>query len=294
MDAMIEAEGLTKSYGRLTVLDHVNLRVGRGRVLALLGPNGAGKTTFVRIASTVLPPDGGTVRIAGYSVRRDPAEVRAAISLTGQAASVDEALTGEENLALVATLVHLPRSRRRAAVAEMLDLFDLAGAARRRVATYSGGMRRRLDLAASLLSRPRVLFLDEPTTGLDPASRLDLWDVVRTTVADGTTVLLTTQYLDEAEALADRVAVLDAGRVIADGTAAELKALVGTAYVQVLRRDGSLDRVATDGTIGDVRRILAGIDESGVAEWSVRTPTLDDAFLHLTGHRAAVTTGDRR
>jgi ABC-2 type transport system ATP-binding protein len=293
MDAVIEVVGLCKAFGDLVVLDDVNLRADRGQVLALLGPNGAGKTTLVRIASTVIPADGGTVRIAGHDVRRDPAAVRAAISLTGQATSIDDTLTGEENLDLVATLAHLPRAGRRAAVAEQLERFDLAGAARRRVATYSGGMRRRLDLAASLLSRPAVLFLDEPTTGLDPRSRLDLWDVIRSTVADGTTVLLTTQYLDEADELADRVAVLDAGHVIADGTADELKALVGSAYVEVLRRDGHVDRVPTDGSMADVRRILAGLDDTAVAEWSVRTPTLDDAFLHLTGHGAvAVTTGD--
>ena len=293
MDAVIEVEHLCKAYGDLVVLDDVNLRADRGQVLALLGPNGAGKTTLVRIASTVIPADGGNVRITGHDVRRNPAAVRAAISLTGQATSIDDTLTGEENLELVATLAHLPRAGRRAAVGEQLERFDLTGAARRRVATYSGGMRRRLDLAASLLSRPQVLFLDEPTTGLDPRSRLDLWDVIRSTVADGTTVLLTTQYLDEADELADRVAVLDAGHVIADGTADELKALVGSAYVEVLRRDGHVDRVPTDGSMADVRRILAGLDESAVAEWSVRTPTLDDAFLHLTGHSAvAVTSGE--
>jgi ABC-2 type transport system ATP-binding protein len=292
VDAVIEIDGLCKAYGDLVVLDGVNLRADRGQVLALLGPNGAGKTTLVRIASTVIPADGGTVRIAGHDVRRDPAAVRAAISLTGQATSIDDTLTGEENLDLVATLAHLPRAGRRAAVAEQLERFDLTGAARRRVATYSGGMRRRLDLAASLLSRPEVLFLDEPTTGLDPRSRLDLWDVIRSTVAGGTTVLLTTQYLDEADELADRVAVLDAGHVIADGTADQLKALVGSAYVEVLRRDGHVDRVPTNGSMADVRRILAGLDDTAVAEWSVRTPTLDDAFLHLTGHAAAVTSGD--
>jgi ABC-2 type transport system ATP-binding protein len=292
MDAVIEVEHLCKAYGGLVVLDDVNLTADRGQVLALLGPNGAGKTTLVRIASTVIRADGGTVRIAGHDVRHDPAAVRAAISLTGQATSIDDTLTGEENLDLVATLAHLPRAGRRAAVAEQLERFDLIGAARRRVATYSGGMRRRLDLAASLLSRPEVLFLDEPTTGLDPRSRLDLWDVIRSTVAGGTTVLLTTQYLDEADELADRVAVLDAGHVIADGTADELKALVGSAYVEVLRRDGHVDRVPTDGSMADVRRILAGLDDTAVAEWSVRTPTLDDAFLHLTGHAVVATAGD--
>ncbi len=295
-DPMIETRGLRKAYGGRTVLDGVDLTVRRGEVLALLGPNGAGKTTIVRILSTLVAADAGTARVAGFDVRREAARVRGALALTGQYAAVDELLTGEENLHLAARLAHLPRREVRPRAAEMLELFDLTDAARRTVRTYSGGMRRRLDLAVSLLSRPQVLFLDEPTTGLDPRSRAGLWDVVRSVASAGGTVLLTTQYLEEADALADRVAVLDRGTVIADGTAARLKSAVGSAHVELALAGGRTERHATDGSVADVRRILADVERRAVdvEHWQVRTPTLDDAFLALTGHDAgsAAPTGD--
>ncbi|QGQ18015.1 ATP-binding cassette domain-containing protein [Cellulomonas sp. JZ18] len=285
-EPVIEVRGLRKAYGGRTVLGGVDLTVRRGQVLALLGPNGAGKTTTVRILATLVAPDGGTARVAGYDVRREPARVRAALSLTGQYAAVDELLTGEENVRLAARLAHVPRRLVRARAAEMLELFDLTDAARRTVRTYSGGMRRRLDLAVSLLSRPQVLVLDEPTTGLDPRSRAALWDVVRSVVAAGGTVLLTTQYLEEADALAHRVAVIDRGVVVADGTAAELKAAVGSAHVELALADGTTERLVTDGSVADVRRVLGDVERRrlDVVHWQVRTPTLDDAFLALTGH----------
>ncbi|MDM7830237.1 ATP-binding cassette domain-containing protein [Cellulomonas edaphi] len=281
---IIVAKGLRKSYGGVTVLDGLDLEVARGEVLALLGPNGAGKTTTVRILATLLRPDAGTVTVAGYDVVRSPGHVRAALSLTGQYAAVDELLTGAENLALMARLAHLPRAERRTRPGALLELFDLTGAAGRPVKTYSGGMRRRLDLAASLLSRPQVLVLDEPTTGLDPRSRNDLWAVIGDVQRAGTTVLLTTQYLEEADRLADRVAVIDHGRVIASGTASALKAQVGAAHVELTTPEG-IERIETDGSVGDVRRILADVERRGldVTAWEVRRPTLDDVFLTLTG-----------
>lgn len=296
-EPVIEARGLRKAYGGRTVLDGVDLTARRGQVLALLGPNGAGKTTTVRILATLVAPDAGTARVAGYDVRREAVRVRGALALTGQYAAVDELLTGEENLRLAARLAHLPRREVRPRAAEMLELFDLADAGRRTVRTYSGGMRRRLDLAISLLSRPQVLFLDEPTTGLDPRSRTALWDVVRSVVTAGGTVLLTTQYLEEADALADRVVVVDRGAVIAEGTAAQLKSAVGSAHVELALAGGGTERHATDGSVGDVRRILGDVERRAVAveHWQVRTPTLDDAFLALTGHdaRSAAPTGGR-
>ena len=219
----IEVVGLTKSYGDHTVLNGVDLTVGEGTVYALLGPNGAGKTTVVNILSTLLTPGDGEIRVAGCDVRRDPAQVRAAIGVTGQFSAIDELLTGRENLRLMADLAHLDRVDATTTVSSALDRFDLVGAADRRAQTYSGGMKRRLDLAMTLIARPRLIFLDEPTTGLDPRSRRDLWATVRELVADGVTVLLTTQYLDEADHLADRIGVLDGGRLVAEGTAAELK-----------------------------------------------------------------------
>ncbi|WP_431838493.1 ATP-binding cassette domain-containing protein [Cellulomonas sp. Y8] len=285
---MIETRALRKAFGSTTVLTGVDLVVPQGQVLALLGPNGAGKTTTVEILSTLLRPDGGTATVAGHDVVREPDRVREAISLTGQYAAVDELLTGRENLHLMARLAHLPRAVGRARGDELLELFDLVGAADRLVRTYSGGMRRRLDLAVGLLTRPAVLFLDEPTTGLDPRSRSDLWAVIRDVVAQGATVLLTTQYLDEADALADRVAVLDHGRVIAQGTGAELKRQVGAAHVELQLAGGRTERVATDASVPDVRRILADVEvrRLPVESWRVAVPTLDDVFLTLTGRPA--------
>ena len=225
----LEARGLRKSYGDHTVLDGVDLTVEAGTVTALLGPNGAGKTTTVGILSTLLAPDAGTVRIAGHDLATDPAGVRAAIGVTGQVSAVDDLLTGVENLRLMAALHHLPRLEGRRRVEELLAQFGLSEAGRKPVATYSGGMRRKLDLAMTLVGSPSVVYLDEPTTGLDPRSRRTLWDEVRRLVADGTTILLTTQYLEEADQLADRVAVLDGGRIVAEGTPEELKSANGAA-----------------------------------------------------------------
>ncbi|WP_454049580.1 ATP-binding cassette domain-containing protein [Cellulomonas sp. Marseille-Q8402] len=282
---MIETRALRKAFGPTTVLTAVDLAVPRGQVLGLLGPNGAGKTTTVEILSTLLRPDGGTATVAGHDVVREGDRVREAISLTGQYTAVDELLTGRENLRLMARLAHLPRLEGRRRGEDLLDLFELGDAADRLVRTYSGGMRRRLDLAVSLLTQPRVIFLDEPTTGLDPRSRSDLWAVIRDVVAGGATVLLTTQYLDEADALADRVAVLDRGRVIAEGTAADLKRQVGAAHVELQLADGGTERIATDASVPDVRRILADVElrRVPVASWRVAVPTLDDVFLTLTG-----------
>ncbi len=285
MVAMIETRGVTMSFGSTRVLDGVDLAAPEGSVLALLGPNGAGKTTLVSILATLLRPDAGTALVGGVDVVRRPGEARELFSLTGQYAAVDELLTGRENLVLMARLAHLPHAAGRPRADELLEAFDLADAADRLVRTYSGGMRRRLDLAVSLLTRPRVIFLDEPTTGLDPRSRADLWEVIRDVVGQGTTVLLTTQYLDEADALADRVAVLDRGTVVAEGTAAELKRRVGSAHLELELADGRVERIPTDGSVPDARRILASVEADGlaVAHWRLATPTLDDVFLTLTG-----------
>lgn len=287
-DATIVARGLRKRYGSTLVLDDVDLTARRGAVLALLGPNGAGKTTAVRILATLVRPDGGTATVAGHDVVREPARVREVLSLTGQYAAVDDLLTGRENLVLMGRLGRLGRADARRRAADLLELFGLADAADRMVRTYSGGMRRRLDLAASLLTRPEVIMLDEPTTGLDPRSRAELWDVIREVVAAGTTVLLTTQYLEEADQLADRITVLDRGRVIADGTAAQLKGQVGSAHVELEVVGGRVERVPTDGTVADVRRILADVEARRVpvVHWELRRPDLDDVFLTLTGQRA--------
>jgi ABC-2 type transport system ATP-binding protein len=295
----IEAEGLRKSYGQVEVLKGLDLRVERGTVFALLGPNGAGKTTTVRILSTLAKADGGRAAVCGHDVAAAPARVRSTISLTGQYAAVDEMLTGRENLLLMGRLRHLRRRAARRRTGDLLERFDLAAAADRRVSTYSGGMRRRLDLAMSLVSDPPVLFLDEPTTGLDPRSRRDVWDAVTGLTASGVTVLLTTQYLEEADRLADRIAVLDDGRVVAEGTAQELKARVGSETVELffdevdalgeaaVALDGApVDlerlsvRVATDGSAASVRELLDRID--GVARIDIHRPTLDDAFFTLT------------
>jgi ABC-2 type transport system ATP-binding protein len=299
MTYTIEAEGLRKAYGRLEVLKGLDLRVERGSVLALLGPNGAGKTTTVRILSTLAKADGGRAVVAGHDVALAPRRVRAAISLTGQYAAVDEMLTGRENLQMMGTLRHLRRRVARRRTADLLERFDLVAAADRRAATYSGGMKRRLDLAMSLVADPPVLFLDEPTTGLDPRSRRDVWSAVAGLRDAGVTVLLTTQYLEEADRLADRIAVIDGGRVVAEGTAEELKARVGSETVELffadldalgeaaLALDGApVDlerlsiRVATDGGAERVRELLDRID--GVERLDLHRPTLDEAFIALT------------
>jgi ABC-2 type transport system ATP-binding protein len=276
----IEIDELTKSFGSLRVLTGLDLAVEEGTVFALLGPNGAGKTTTVRILSTLLKADSGDVRVAGFDVARDPDEVRRALSLTGQYAAVDEVLTARENLRLMARLRHLPRATRRPRVDELIERFGLAEAADRRVASYSGGMKRRLDLAMSLVSEPTVVVLDEPTTGLDPRSRRDVWDAVSELARGGATVLLTTQYLEEADVLADRIAVIDHGRVVAEGSADELKARFGSETVELFFEDGSSVRAPSDGSAEGVRRLLDEVE--GVRRIALHRPSLDDVFLSLT------------
>ena len=301
---MIEITGLTKSYRDTRVLDGVDLSVAAGTVTALLGPNGAGKTTTVHILSTLVRPDSGTAVVNGHDVVRDAAGVRTAIGLTGQFSAVDTILTGEQNLLLMARLRHLGAKRSRVRVAELLAQFDLTEAARKPLATYSGGMKRRLDLAMTLVARPSVLFLDEPTTGLDPRSRHDMWSTVRELVADGTTVLLTTQHLEEADALADRVAVLDGGRVVAEGSPAELKRRVPGGHVELtfasdaavleaLRvlpaatRDELVLRVPSADGVAGLRSVLDRLDSAGVVvdDLSIHRPNLDDVFFALTGSK---------
>jgi len=276
----IEIDELTKSFGELRVLAGLDLAVEAGSVFALLGPNGAGKTTTVRILSTLAKADSGDVRVAGFDVAREPDEVRRALSLTGQYAAVDEVLTARENLRLMARLRHLPRGDRRRRVDELIERFGLAEAADRRVASFSGGMKRRLDLAMSLISNPVVVVLDEPTTGLDPRSRRDVWDAVSELARGGATVLLTTQYLEEADVLADRIAVIDHGRVVAEGSADELKARFGSETVELFLEDGSSVRVPSDGSAEGVRRLLDEVD--GVQRIALHRPSLDDVFLSLT------------
>ncbi|MGH3877305.1 MAG: ATP-binding cassette domain-containing protein [Actinophytocola sp.] len=305
----IEATGLEKSYGTVRVLGGVDVSVDRGSVYSLLGPNGAGKTTTVRILATLLRPDAGTARVAGHDIVRERALVRRSISLTGQDVAIDELQTGAENLRMMARLYRLSKPRAAARAAELLERFDLTDAADRRVATYSGGMRRRLDLAASLIVRPSVLFLDEPTTGLDPRSRQAVWEVVTGLTRDGVTIFLTTQYLEEADRLADRVAVMDGGKIVAEGTSAELKEQVAGHRLDLTATDrpafdelvGALGgravapagerlavSVATDGSAGHVRALLDELDPTRrtVARFTVHGATLDDVFLALTGHRA--------
>jgi ABC-2 type transport system ATP-binding protein len=303
----IQADGLVKSYRDVHVLSGVDLRVPAGTVFALLGPNGAGKTTTVRILATLSKADGGQARVAGFDVVRDRREVRRRISLTGQFAALDQAQTGEENLRMMGRLAGLSRADARRRAAELLARFDLAAAGRRRAGSYSGGMRRRLDLAASLVGRPSVVFLDEPSTGLDLPSRQTMWQVIAGLAGSGVTVFLTTQYLEEADRLADTIAVLDGGRLVAEGTAAELKRRIGAqrldltclteaAWAEVAGRCGKravhLDRatltvgVPTDGTAAEIRTHLdaADPDRSLIASFAVRGATLDDVFLTLTGH----------
>jgi ABC-2 type transport system ATP-binding protein len=304
MSEAISTTGLRKSYGDTVVLDGLDLSVPEGSVFALLGPNGAGKTTTVDILCTLLPGDGGQARVAGHDVARDPDAVRAAIAVTGQFTAVDNLLTGEENLRLMADLHHLGKQEGRGRAADLLERFELADAAGTTPATYSGGMRRRLDLAMGLMGDPRVVFLDEPTTGLDPRSRRAVWEIVRDLVADGVTILLTTQYLEEADQLADRIGVLDKGRLVAEGTSQELKRLVPGGSVRLqfgepaplesaARALGltvadpttlALD-VPSDGSPGHLRTLLDRLDDAAieVAGLTVHTPDLDDVFLALTG-----------
>lgn len=291
MTPAIEVEGLAKSFGRQSVLSGLAFTVAAGEVFALLGPNGAGKTTTINILTTLSKPDAGHARVAGFDVVTQRDEVTRRISLTGQSAAVDDMLTGVENLTMLARLSGLTPFAAKQRAAELLGRFDLEGAARRRVATYSGGMRRRLDLALSFVVTPTVLFLDEPTTGLDTRSRRELWSVIRGLADAGTTVLLTTQYLEEADQLADRIVVIDGGRIVAEGTPDELKSRLGGETVELRDRAGELLRdVATDGTVSGLRRALDVLDESGAdGTVTLRRPSLDDVFLSLTADSPART-----
>jgi oleandomycin transport system ATP-binding protein len=307
----IEATGLIKQFGKTKALDGVDLVVPQGRVLGLLGPNGAGKTTAVRILATLLRPDGGQARVCGYDVQNDAHQVRQLVGLTGQYASVDEGLSGTNNLVMIGRLLGIPRAQAKARAAELLERFDLADAAGRPAKTYSGGMRRRLDLAASLVGDPRVLYLDEPTTGLDPRSRTDVWRMVRALVTDGVTVLLTTQYLDEADQMANDIVVIDHGKVIATGTPDELKAKTGGQVLEVAPADlARMDDVSTvlaeltraAPTVSDngdrltvpvadatlLPGIVRELDNRGIelAEFALRKASLDEVFFSLTGNRS--------
>ncbi len=306
----VVASGVSKSFGETTVLDSIDLTVAEGEIFGLLGPNGAGKTTMVRILSTLIAADLGQVRVAGCDLATDPNGVRAAIGVTGQFSAVDDLLTGEGNLRLMADLNHLGRAAGRQRVTQLLDSFELSEAARKPASTYSGGMRRRLDLAMTLVGSPRVIFLDEPTAGLDPRGRRMMWDAIRELVADGVTIFLTTQYLEEADQLADRIAVLDHGRIVAEGTPHDLKRRIPGGYIQlqftapdalhaagqaldgaIRDEDDLILRVPNDGSIAELRCLFDRLDDAGVhsAQLSTHTPDLDDVFFAVTGHPAAET-----
>ncbi|MCM2423009.1 ATP-binding cassette domain-containing protein [Streptomyces sp. RKAG293] len=302
--AAVSAVGLRKSYGDKLVLDGIDLRIPAGTVFALLGPNGAGKTTAVKILSTLITADGGQAQVAGHDLAADPQAVRAAIGVTGQFSAVDGLITGEENMLLMADLHHLPKQEGRKVAAELLQRFDLVEAAKKPASTYSGGMKRRLDIAMTLVGNPRIIFLDEPTTGLDPRSRHNMWGIIRELVSDGVTVFLTTQYLDEADELADRIAVLNDGKIAAEGTAEELKRLIPGGHVRLRFTDPAAYRAAAvalrevtrddealalqilcDGSQRELRAILDWLDAAEIEadELTVHTPDLDDVFFALTG-----------
>ena len=308
-NSAIAASGLRKTYRDKTVLDGIDLDVRAGTVFSLLGPNGAGKTTTVNVLTTLIKADGGTVRVAGHDVTTETKAVRAAIGVTGQFAAVDELLTGQENLQLMADLKRLGSGEAKRMVTDLLERFDLTESAQKLTSTYSGGMRRKLDLAMTLVGRPEIIFLDEPTTGLDPRSRRTMWDIIRQLVADGVTIFLTTQYLDEADRLADRIAVLDRGHLVAQGTPGELKRQIPGSHVRFrfasdlgldaaarlltgATRDDEDDlilRIPSDGGAKSVRALLNQLDAQSVEveEFSVHTPDLDDVFLALTGRASA-------
>jgi ABC-2 type transport system ATP-binding protein len=300
----IAATGLRKSYGETLALDGIDLQVAEGTIFALLGPNGAGKTTAVQILSSLISPDGGEVRVAGHDLAREPDAIRSAIGVTGQFSAVDNLLTGEENLLLMADLYHLDRRTGRRRAAELLERFELVEAAKKTPATYSGGMLRRLDLAMTLVGDPRIIFLDEPTTGLDPRSRRTTWEIVRGLVAGGATILLTTQYLEEADELADRIALLDQGTLVAEGTADQLKRRIPGGHVRLqftdadgleaaartlgapTRDDEALTlQIPSDGSVESLRALIDRLDDAQIKADSltVHTPDLDDVFLALTG-----------
>ncbi|MFE7552135.1 ATP-binding cassette domain-containing protein [Streptomyces gardneri] len=305
-DLAIAANGLRKSYGDKLVLDGVDLAVPEGTIFSLLGPNGAGKTTAVKILSTLVGADAGEIRIGGHDLATAPQAVRAAIGVTGQFSAVDGLITGEENMLLMADLHHLSKREGRRVAAELLERFDLTEAAKKPASTYSGGMKRRLDIAMTLVGDPRIIFLDEPTTGLDPRSRHNMWQIIRELVSDGVTVFLTTQYLEEADELADRIAVLNDGRIAAEGTAEELKRLIPGGHVRLRFTDPAAYRIATgafpgasgdddslslripgDGSQRELRSLLDRLDSAGVEadELTVHTPDLDDVFFALTGSK---------
>lgn len=301
-DALISVKELKKNYGNKTVLNGLSFDVARGSIFALLGENGAGKTTTVRILSTLIHPDDGTATIAGFNSKKNAHSIRKMISLTGQYAAVDELLTGEENLLMMGRLNHLDRLTVKARTKELLEQFDLVEAAKQPAKTYSGGMRRRLDIAIGLLSNPQIIFLDEPTTGLDPRSRLNMWNLIQKLASRGVTIFLTTQYLEEAERLADKIAVLDEGKIVAEGTADELKRIVGEEKLEIKFTSQSTFHKAqtllrghvndtdlsitlpSDGSTESLRQILNDLHEHGIVADDIyfRKPTLDDVFLHLT------------